>query len=231
MPKTIVLFDLDGTLIDSTEAIVESFFTALDCFGINRPDDKAIIAMIGNPLAVMFERLGVAADILDGAIGRYKEHYQSICLKKTVLIDTAAEAVKTLENRARLGVVTTKTSRFSRMILDHLGIGGAFETVIGFEDVTRPKPDAEPIERALEVLGCGGAAFMVGDTPIDMQAALNAGVTPIGLLCGFASREELSAFTSALFETPLEAALYVLSASQAAAGSTQIASTARGQKL
>ncbi|MDR0746383.1 MAG: HAD-IA family hydrolase [Helicobacteraceae bacterium] len=215
MPKeTIVLFDLDGTLIDSTEAIVESFFVALDRFGISRPGDKEIVSMIGNPLTAMFERLGVAADILDGVVRSYKEHYQSICLEKTVLIDTAAEAVKTLENHARLGIVTTKTSHFSRMIIDHLGIGGAFETVIGFEDVTRTKPDAEPIKRALEALSYdGGAAFMVGDTPIDMQAAQSAGVTPVGLLCGFAPKEELLAFTSALFETPLEAARYILGVS------------------
>ncbi len=160
MPKfqTTLLFDLDGTLIDSTPAILEGFHYAFVHLGAAEPSDEAIKRLIGHPLEVMFERLSAARDVRDFVLA-YKHRYAQIFLDQTVLLNGAYEAVQEASEFANLGVVTTKTSKFSKILLQHLGIADFFGTIIGREDVQDPKPSAEPILKALENLGiCGATA-------------------------------------------------------------------------
>ena len=160
MPKfqATLLFDLDGTLIDSTPAILDGFHYAFAHFGAADPSDEAIKRLIGHPLEVMFERLGAAQDVQDFVLA-YKQRYEQIFLDQTVLLSGAHEAVQEASEFANLGVVTTKTSKFSKILLQHLGIAEFFGTIVGREDVQDPKPSAEPILKALENLGiCGATA-------------------------------------------------------------------------
>lgn len=160
MPKfqTTLLFDLDGTLIDSTPAILDSFHYAFAHLGAAEPSDEAIKRLIGHPLEVMFERLGMTRDVQNFVLA-YKQRYAQIFLDQTVLLSGAFEAVRMASEFANLGVVTTKTSKFSKILLRHLGIAEFFGTIVGREDVRDPKPSAEPILKALENLGiCGATA-------------------------------------------------------------------------
>jgi len=160
MPKfqTILLFDLDGTLIDSTPAILDGFHYAFAHLGAVEPSDGAIKKLIGHPLEVMFERLGVTRDVQNFVLA-YKQRYAQTFLDQTVLLSGAFEAVRAASEFANLGVVTTKTSKFSKILLRHLGIAEFFGTIVGREDVRDPKPSAEPILKALENLGiCGTTA-------------------------------------------------------------------------
>lgn len=160
MPKfqTTLLFDLDGTLIDSTPAILEGFHYAFAHLGAAEPSDGAIKKLIGHPLEVMFERLGVTRDVQNFELA-YKQRYAQTFLDQTILLSGAFEAVRAASEFANLGVVTTKTSKFSKILLQHLGIAEFFGTIVGREDVRDPKPSAEPILKALENLGiCGATA-------------------------------------------------------------------------
>ena len=154
MPKfqITLLFDLDGTLIDSTPAILDGFHYAFAHLGAAEPSDEAIKKLIGHPLEVMFECLGVTRDVQNFVLA-YKQRYAQIFLDQTVLLSGAFEAVRTASEFANLGVVTTKTSKFSKILLQHLGIADFFGTIVGREDVQDPKPSAEPILKALENLG------------------------------------------------------------------------------
>ncbi|MDR1912529.1 MAG: HAD family hydrolase [Helicobacteraceae bacterium] len=204
---TTALFDLDGTLIDSTEAILESFAFAFDFFGAPKPDEKTIVRLIGSPLAKMFADLGVSEEQKQSYIDRYKERYGDVCLQKTFLLPNVEEALKTLKPIAKIGVVTTKSAVFSKKILTHLGVKSYIDEVIGFEDAKNPKPNAEPILFALNRLGSPREnAFMIGDTPIDINAAINAKITPIGVLCGYSSAEVLAPYNCAVYTDALEAA-------------------------
>ena len=158
MPKfqITLLFDLDGTLIDSTSAILDGFHYAFAHLGTAEPSDEAIKRLIGHPLEVMFERLGMTHDVQNFVLA-YKQQYAQIFLDQTVLLSGAFEAVRTASEFANLGVVTTKTSKFSKILLRHLGIADLFGTIVGREDVKNPKPSAEPILKALENLGICGA--------------------------------------------------------------------------
>ena len=128
-----ILFDLDGTLIDSTEAILESFGVAYETFGRSVPDDDAIKKLIGHPLDLMFAMLGVAHFEVDSYVDAYKEHYRIISRKKTFLLPLGLEAIKEASRIATLGVVTTKTARYSEELLEHMGVMHYFKILIGRE--------------------------------------------------------------------------------------------------
>ena len=188
-----ILFDLDGTVIDSTEAIVESFYYACDKHGFKHPLYEEITALIGFPLDVMFRNVGVAEEKIWDFVAAYKEHYRIISKEKTFLLPKAKEAVIEASSFARLGVVTTKTARYSKELLEHFGIMCYFETLIGREDVTNPKPDPEPIQKALERMGIDEKkdVFIIGDTVLDLEAAKNANIQAIGVLSGYGKKEDL----------------------------------------
>jgi len=206
----IILFDLDGTLIDSTDAIVESFHYAFDFYNAAHPDDAAIIELIGHPLDVMFARLGVDEQRVWDFVAAYKEHYRAISREKTVLLPRAKEAVELASTFASLGIVTTKTGRYSALLMEHFGLMDYFEVLIGREHVTHPKPHAEPIFKALEAFDITDKdIWMIGDTELDLIAATAAGIKGIGVLSGYGTRERLQKFTDTIFCDTYEAVAWL----------------------
>ena len=206
----IILFDLDGTLIDSTEAILESFAVAFSAFDEAIPDDEAIKAEIGHPLDMMFSKLGVQETLVWDHVAAYKAHYRKISCAKTELLPQAKEAVELARSVATLGVVTTKTAKYSVELLEHMGLMSYFSVLIGREDVEHPKPDPEPIYKALaELPSDTGQVWMLGDTCMDMQAAKSANVDAIGLTCGYGTQESLSACTDKIYVNAYEAVKFI----------------------
>ena len=202
----IILFDLDGTLIDSTEAILESFHHSLDTHGYSpHPKDSEIEALIGYPLDIMFSRVGIDESLVWDYVSTYKEHYQKISTQKTLLLECAQEAVERASKIATLGVVTTKTGKYSRVLLEHFGIMKYFEVLIGREDVEEPKPAAEPILKALESLPKDENVWMIGDTKLDLICAKNAGVNSIGVTSGYDTKETLLQYTQNIYKDALKA--------------------------
>lgn len=209
MKKTI-LFDLDGTLIDSTSAILKGFDSAFVAHGKKVPNHDTLKSLVGYPLEIMFEKLGADKKLLDGYIKEYKACYEKIYLDETVLLPYAMEALKEASTFADIGIVTTKTSKFSIILLEHLGVMKFIKTVIGRDDVVNPKPDPEPINLALERLKKDrNGAFMVGDTIMDLKAAKAAFITGIGLTCGYGQRADLVNDSEYIFSNSLEAVSFI----------------------
>lgn len=209
--KKIILFDLDGTLIDSTEAILESFYHSLGVHNeIDNITDEMILGQIGHPLAVMFEALGVGCDSVDKHVATYKLYYREISCAKTFMLPNAVEAIREASQFARLGIVTTKTGHYSRELLEHFGVMNYFEVLVGFENVTNPKPHAEPILTALKQMDAGVEdVWMIGDTTLDLQASLNAGVNAVGVLSGYHNHKQLSSFNFIIVQDSLEAIRHI----------------------
>lgn len=205
-----ILFDLDGTLIDSTEAILEGFHKTFDLYKRKNPSDEDIKSLIGHPLDVMYTELGIEQELVWDFVKAYKEHYSTIHCEKTVLLECAVEAVREARKIARLGIVTTKTGQYSRELLEHFGLMDAFEVLIGREHVQNPKPHAEPIEKAISMMKINKEeCWMIGDTRLDIASAKNAGIKSVAVTSGYDKREELMALTEIIETNAFDAVKYI----------------------
>ena len=201
-----ILFDLDGTLIDSTEAILESFHNSFDHYSYPRPADEAIKALIGHPLDVMYIELGVEESLVWDFVATYKEHYRVISTQKTILLPQAREAVELAATFARLGIVTTKTGKYSQVLMEYFDLMAYFEVLIGREHVEHPKPHAEPIDKAVAKMGVSKEnCWIIGDTRLDMGSAKNASIGAVGVLSGYDNLEQLKTLTDIIDVDVLEA--------------------------
>ena len=206
----IILFDLDGTLIDSTEAILESFHNSFKVHNYPVQKDDDIKVLIGHPLDVMYTELGVTKDKVWDFVATYKEHYREISREKTYLLESAKEAVVLANTFATIGIVTTKTGLYSKVLMEHFNLMHYFEVLIGREDVVNPKPDAEPINNALKKLDTTDTdVWMIGDTKLDLLSATNAGVNSIGVLTGYDTKDTIEKFTDVIYCDVLEAVEYL----------------------
>ena len=206
-----VVFDLDGTLIDSTEAIVASMFHMFDALDLKRAPREAIIDSIG---AVLEKQVATMTDHDPIECARvYRAHYADTACEQTIALPGARDALDSLADAGlALGFATSKRRTYAEVILNHLGLLDFFTARVGPDDVTNHKPHPEPIELAATQLGMEPATILyVGDLPIDHQAATAAGAKCCCVTTGYASRIELeSAGVTHVFDGLADVASHVL---------------------
>ena len=190
-----VLFDLDGTLIDSIELILNSARHAFTGREGHVPSDAEWLTGVGIPLATMFRRYARDEDDVDALIARYREYQLANHDRLVRSYDTVADTVTSLRGAGHpLAIVTSKTGWLAKRGLDTVGLGSHFEVIVGCDSSERHKPDPEPVLMALERLSYQPhEAVFVGDSIYDMQAGNAAGVKTIAALWGPFSREDLVA--------------------------------------
>lgn len=206
--ENIILFDLDGTLIDSTDAIVSTFHHTFNVMNYNyQGTDQDIMDLIGHPLDIMFMDLGVEEEVVWDFVHTYKERYREISTEKTLLLEGAIEALENASKFARLSVVTTKTGAYTVPLLEHFGILKYFEIITGREHVENPKPHPEPILKTLDQMKIDKTSniWMIGDTNLDLIAANSAGINSCAVLCGYGNKENLKEYTNYITNNSIEA--------------------------
>ena len=188
-----VLFDLDGTLIDSIELILNSARHAFRDRAGHVPDDVEWRGLIGMPLDASFRRY--AKDDADVAtlLAKYREYQMANHDKLVKCYDEVVETVDFIRAAGHpVAIVTSKTTTMTRRGLDVSGLSQHFDTIIGCAVCERHKPDPQPVQIALERLGYEpDEAVFVGDSVYDMLAGNAAGVTTIAALWGPFTRDDL----------------------------------------
>ena len=209
----IILFDLDGTLIDSTDAIISTFNHSFKELNYDfKGNDEDIKSLIGYPLDIMYKELGVDEEKVWDFVDAYKNRYRMISKEQTTLLENAYEAVELASQFARVSVVTTKTRAYTMPLLEHFDIEKFFEIVTGRENVQNPKPHPEPILVTLEQMNYDKDlhdVWMVGDTKLDLIAANEANINSIGVLCGYGEKEELLQYTKYVKNNSLDAVNFI----------------------
>ncbi|MGB1226354.1 MAG: HAD family hydrolase [Poseidonibacter sp.] len=213
MKKNIILFDLDGTLIDSTDAIVSTFYHSFKELNFDfKGNDEDIKSFIGYPLEIMYENLGVKKEEAQNFVASYKNRYRQISTQKTTLLPDALKAVKLASKIARVSVVTTKTRLYTMPLLEHFALAEHFEIVTGRENVQNPKPHPEPILTTLEQMNYDEKlhnVWMIGDTKLDLIAANDAKINSVAVLCGYGKEDELKKYTPNISHNALTAIKFI----------------------
>lgn len=188
-----VLFDLDGTLIDSIELILNSARYAFEKLERDCPPDEEWLSGVGIPLFTMFRRY--ARDEADCAalIAAYREYQLVHHDRLTRCYDQVAETVDILRLRGHdIGIVTSKSEALALRGLAHVGLARHMDTIVGCDSSTRHKPDPEPVRIALHRLDASPEdAIFVGDSVHDVLAGNAAGVHTAAALWGAFKRADL----------------------------------------
>jgi len=191
-----IVFDLDGTLIDSYAAIAESLNHALSGLSLDPLPAAKIRTMVGRGLETLIDSaLGKATTPEKIALGvrLFRERYDLVGVAGTTLLPGVAATLDNLAARGyRMAVATNKPSYFARRLLDALGAGGHFASVMGPDCVAHHKPHPEMVFAALAAIGLeADQALYVGDMEIDVETARNAGLPVVLVPTGSRTQTDL----------------------------------------
>jgi 2-hydroxy-3-keto-5-methylthiopentenyl-1-phosphate phosphatase len=191
-----VIFDLDGTLIDASEAIYLGMNEVWQAFGRTIFPFEDLGKHLQSDLETTLGAFFSPEQVTQG-IPIMRKKYEEIYLDKTRFVDGARDVLGTLHGRGViLGVASNKFGRFTRGALTHLGVHGYFTSLIGAGDVPRNKPFPDMIHAALTEMNLPAEdVVFVGDTPSDIETGKHAGVDVYALPTGFHSKFELSEAT------------------------------------
>ena len=185
----LVVFDLDGTVVDSTRAMLEAHEIAWASFGVQRPPDAAILELIGLPLVHSMRTLGFEQDP-EALAEAYSRAYVDTANRYEKLFAGMAEL---LARPFRAAVATGKSQRGAERSVNRHGLGKRFEIILGSDSVPRPKPNPDLLTAVMEATGTEDLV-MIGDTTYDLEMARAAGVKAIGVSWGHHSAQRLRAW-------------------------------------
>jgi phosphoglycolate phosphatase len=187
-----VIFDLDGTLIDSYQAIYLAFHYTYSEMGLPPLSYQQVERAVGRGLAHTFREL-LGEERVPQALTLFRQKYEEVFRAHTDLLPDVREVVESLQGRGiQLAVATNKLGRFSRAIFEHFGMDKMFAVILGDGDVSQNKPDPEMLYLAMDKMGVGKEeTIFVGDSVIDIQTGRNAGIRVFAVPTGNTDREDL----------------------------------------
>jgi 2-phosphoglycolate phosphatase len=190
-----IVFDLDGTLIDSYEAIAESLNHALRLAGRPPRSLEEVRGMVGLGLETLIERAMGGPDLVEEGVLNFRRHYDHICVGKTFLLPEVADTLAELDRRGyRMSVATNKPSYFAWRLLEGLRVRRYIVTVLGPDLVEHRKPHPEMVLEAMRRMGVTAAETLyVGDMEVDIETARAAGIPVVVLPTGSRDASALEA--------------------------------------
>ena len=190
-----LLFDLDGTIVDSSRGITNCAIYALEKFGITVTDRRELYRFIGPPLVDSFRDFyGFSDSDAVAAVAFYRERYREVGMYENDVYEGIPELLGELSARGkRIFLATSKPEEFAKKILEYLKLDKYFDLIAG-ATFDRSRDTKESVIRyalAESGLSSDGSVVMIGDRLHDVEGAQAVGIDSIGVLWGFGSREEL----------------------------------------
>jgi len=187
-----IIFDFDGTLIDSYEAIAESLNHVRGSFSLPSFTPEQVRPMVGHGLEnLIAEAIGPAH--VDEGVKLFRQSYARLCETKTSILPQVKETLDALDSRGyQMAIASNKPSYFARDIMKALEFDHLFVEVLGPNDVERAKPDPEMLEIIIMRIGLSPEEVVyVGDMPLDVEVGRRAGVAVYAVPTGSATRDAL----------------------------------------
>ena len=190
-----VLFDLDGTLVDSYNALTEAVNHARRTHELPELSSTHIREMVGEGLERLLQKAFERAELSHSIVQAFESRYDDICCAESRVL---SEVEVTLRELHQLGVsmavCTNKPTVFSKKILDFLELSHYFRAIVGPDVAGARKPEARHLDVTLAATECPREeALFVGDMPIDVRAARNSGIDVAVVATGSSTREQLTA--------------------------------------
>ena len=197
MHKIAVLFDLDGTILDTIEDLKDSLNHVLDKYGFPGHSTEEVKRFVGNGMHKLVERAvpeETSRDLIEEIHSRFISYYKDNCRIKTKPYPGIMELVRTLkENGIKTAVISNKSDAAVRELTTHM-FNGCFDQVLGASDGVKLKPDRAMIDIVLGKLSVNSEdAIYVGDSEVDIETARNAHMDCVSVTWGFRSRAQLIA--------------------------------------
>ena len=186
MTQKAIFFDLDGTLTDSGEGIINCATLALEHFGLPVPSREEMRVFVGPPLDQTFMKFGVPAEKAQEAIEVFRGRYRTIGKFENFPYPGIREALQTLKDQGhRLFVATSKPEVLANEVLGHFALTDFFEQIAGATLDGSRSHKADVITYLLQLVGDTGETVMVGDTEFDVIGAAAHGIPTIGVSWGY----------------------------------------------
>lgn len=190
-----VIFDFDGTVVDTGEGIIKSLQYSFEQMGREIPDMSDLRRFIGPPIYYSYTHFyGVSEDEVETYIKKYRERYTDKGIYECHLYEGMAELLDRLREKGiKVGVASSKPQRLIYDVANYLKITDSFDAIVGVKtDNSRHSTKAGLVLEAMELLGAADKSkvLMVGDRCFDIDGAKGAGVDSCGVLWGYGSEEE-----------------------------------------
>ena len=193
MTKKAIFFDLDGTLTDSGEGIINCAVLALEHFGIPVPSQEEMRVFVGPPLGQTFLRFGIPEAQVDEAIAVFRSRYKTVGKFENFPYPGIHETLQVLKDQGhRLFVATSKPEIQAKEIMEHFGLAEFFEQIVGATLDGSRSHKADVISYLLSLTGDVGQTLMVGDTDFDVIGAAAHGIPTIGVSWGYGTAEDMT---------------------------------------
>lgn len=208
---TTLLFDLDGTLVDSSHDIIEAFQHSFEQMNVPQPDRQTLISYIGPPLVTTFSQFFDHAEQVDRAVKHFRQHYEDKTIYQNRVYDGIVDTLTTLTGRGyRLFVTTSKHEWIAKDLLEGLGLLPYFTAVYGAVPGRQDKADV--ITACLQQQNLDRATVaIIGDTKYDIIGGQTVGIKTIGVTWGFGRTEDfISHQADLLIDQPADLLSYFL---------------------
>ena len=205
----LIMFDMDGTLIDSGFSITNKINYVIENLGLESLEKNYILEKVNDPSINSAEFFYGTKEFTKQQTKLFEEYYNQHCLSDLVVYDGIVKLLESLKDNFILAVATNANSQYAHKMLNHVGIGHHFKTILGYDSVKNPKPHPEMVNKTLEIHNISKEkAQLVGDSKKDIMAATKAGVDSVLVNWGFSNHEKDAIETIAELEKRIKAKFY-----------------------